>query len=125
MTPFSNFPLLAGLLFAVMGVVFVVQSWQKLYRWPRVEGTVVALVRLTVLKNPEVEYRDAAGAMHRFVSKLPYHQKLKVGAKVMVAVNPDNPAEAEQVNWVTAIVTPFLMVAFGVVVVLFNLGLSK
>ena len=125
MTLFSNWPLLAALIFIAMGVAFVHLSWQKLRRWPRAEGVVVALVRVAVLKNPEIEYRDAAGAVHRFVSRLPYHQRLKVGTKVMVSVNPDNLAEAEQVNVVTAIVTPLMMVAFGVVVMLFNLGLTK
>ena len=125
MTLFSNWPLLAALIFIAMSIPFVQQSWQKLRHWPRVEGVVVALVRVTVLKNPEIEYRDAAGDTHRFVSRLPYHQRLKVGAKVMVAVNPDNPAEAERVNLVTAIVTPLLMVAFGVSVLWYHLRLSK
>ncbi len=108
-----------------MGAAFTHLSWQKLRRWPRVEGVVVALVRVTVLKNPEVEYRDAAGIAHRFVSRLPYHQNLKVGQKVKVAVNPDDPAEGECVNFITAIVTPLLMVAFGVIVVAYHLGLTK
>ncbi len=124
MTPFSNFPLLAGLLFGMMGLAFVVQSWQKLRHWPRVEGVVIALVRVTVLKNPEIEYRDAAGETHRFVSRMPYHQRLKVGQKVMVAVNPDNPAEAERVTLITAIVMPAMMVAFGVIVILYHRNLS-
>ena len=122
---FSDWPLLAGLLFIAMGVAFAHLSWQKLHRWPRVEGVVVALVRVSVLKNPEIEYRDAAGNAHRFVSRLPYHQRLKVGQKVMVAVNPADPAEAERVNFVTAILSPFLMIAFGVIVVAYKLGLTK
>ena len=108
-----------------MGIAFAHLSWQKLHRWPRVEGVVIALVRVTVLKNPEIEYRDAAGEVHRFVSRLPYHQKLKVGQKVMVAVNPADPAEAERVNFVTAILSPFLMIAFGIIVVAYKLGLTK
>ena len=108
-----------------MGVAYAHLSWQKLRNWPRIEGVVIALVRVTVLKNPEIEYRDAAGNVHRFVSRLPYHQSLKVGKKVMVAVNPDDPSEAERVNFVTAILTPLLMIGFGIVVVLYNLGLTK
>ena len=125
MTPFSDWPLLAGILFTVMGLAYAHLSWQKLRRWPRVEGTVIALVRVTVLKNPEIEYRDAAGNTHRFVSRLPYHQSLKVGQKVMVAVNPDRPDEAERVNFVTALLTPLLMIAFGIIVAMYNLGLTK
>ena len=125
MSPFSNWPLLAALLFIAMGVGYVHQSWLKLRRWPRVEGVVVALVRVTVSKNPEIEYKDAAGVAHRFVSRMPYHQRLKVGQKVEVAINPDNLAEAERVNFVSAVLSPALMVFFGVVVVLFSLGLTK
>ena len=125
MTLFSDWPLLAGIIFTGMGVAYAHLCWQKLRRWPRVEGVVVALVRVTVLKNPEIEYRDAAGNVHRFVSRLPYHQSLKVGKKVMVAVNPDDPDEAERVNFVTAILTPLLMIGFGIVVVLYNLGLTR
>ena len=125
MTLFSDWPLLAGIIFTGMGVAYAHLSWRKLRRWPRVEGVVIALVRVTVLKNPEIEYRDAAGNVHRFVSRLPYHQSLKVGKKVMVAVNPDDPDEAERVNFVTAILTPLLMICFGIVVVLYNLGLTR
>ena len=125
MTPFSNWPLLAGLLFIIMALAFMHLSWQKLRRWPRVEGVVVALVRVTVTKNPEIEYRDASGVVRRCISRMPYHQRLKVGDKVVVAVNPENPEEAERVTFVTAILSPLLMLAFGVVVVLFNLGLTK
>jgi len=56
---------------------------------------------------------------------MPYHQRLKPGASVVVAVNPDDPAEAERVNFVSALVTPALMVAFGMIVVLFSLGLTR
>ena len=125
MTPFSNWPLLAGLLFILMALAFMHLSWQKLRNWPRVQGVVVALVRVTVLKNPEIEYRDATGTVRRCISRMPYHQRLKVGDKVMVAVNPDHPEEAERVTFVTAILSPLLMLAFGVVVVLFSLGLTK
>ena len=52
-------------------------------------------------------------------------KSLKVGQKVMVAVNPADPAEAERVNFVTAILSPFLMIAFGVIVVAYKLGLTK
>ena len=125
MTPFSNWPLLAALIFIAMGAAFVHQSWQKLRRWPRVEGVVVALVRVTVTKNPEIEYKDAAGVAHRFVSRMPYHQRVKIGDKLMVAVNPDDPSEAERVTWVTAVLMPAMMVAFGIIVVLFHFGLTK
>ncbi len=125
MTLFSNWPLLAALIFIAMGAAYVHQSWLKLRTWPRVEGVVVALVRVTVSKNPEIEYHDAAGVAHRFVSRMPYHQRVRIGDKLMVAVNPDNPDEAERVNWLTAIVMPLMMVAFGVIVVMFNLGLTK
>ena len=108
-----------------MGVAFAHLSWQKLRRWPRVEGVVIALVRVSVLKNPEIEYHDATGKTHRFVSRMPYHQRLKVGQKVMVAMNPEHPEEAERVNAVTAILMPFLMVSFGIIVVLYKLGLTK
>lgn len=119
MTLFSTWPLLAAIVFVAMGLAFVRLSWRKYRHWPRVEGRVVALVRVSVLKNPEIEYLDAGGASHRFVSRLPYHQRLKVGERVVVAVNPDDPAEAERVNFVTAVLTPALMVAFGIIVVLF------
>lgn len=125
LSPFSNWPLLAALIFIAMGVAFVHQSWQKLRRWPRVEGVVVALVRVTVTKNPEIEYQDAAGVAHRFISRMPYHQRVKVGDKLMVAVNPDDPSEAERVTWVTALLMPAMMVAFGIIVVLFHFGLTK
>ena len=125
MTLFSNWPLLAALIFIAMGLAFVHQSWQKLRNWPRVEGVVVALVRVTVTRNPEIEYRDAAGVAHRFVSRMPYHQRVRVGDKLMVAVNPDNPEEAERVNFITAVLMPLMMVAFGVIVVLFSLGITK
>ena len=108
-----------------MGVAFAHLSWQKLRRWPRVEGVVIALVRVSVLKNPEIEYRDATGKAHRFVSRMPYHQRLKIGQKVMVSMNPNQPDEAERVNVVTAILMPFLMVSFGIIVVLYKLGLTK
>jgi hypothetical protein len=100
-------------IFTAMGVAFVHVSWQKYRHWPRVTGVVIALVRVSVLKCPEIEYRDAQGALHRFVSRMPYHQRLKLGAAVVVAVNPDDPAEAERVNFVSALVTPALMVACG------------
>lgn len=125
MTLFSSWPLIAGLLFAAMGVAFVHLSWQKYRHWPRVPGEVIALVRVSVLKCPEIEYRDRAGGIHRFVSRMPYHQRLKLGQAVEVAVNPDNPAEAERVNFVSALIMPALMVAFGVIVVLFSLGLTR
>ncbi len=125
MTLFSNWPLIAGVIFTAMGVAFVHVSWQKYRHWPRVTGVVIALVRVSVLKCPEIEYRDAQGALHRFVSRMPYHQRLKLGAAVVVAVNPDDPAEAERVNFVSALVTPALMVAFGVIVVLFSLGITR
>ena len=114
--------MIAGLIFAAMGIALVRLSWQKYRHWPRVQGTVVALVRVTVLKCPEIEYRDDAGATHRFVSRLPYHQRLKVGERVEVAINPADPAEAERVNVVTAVLTPALMVAFGIIVVLASIG---
>lgn len=119
MTLFSSWPLLAGLIFVAMGVAFVRLSWQKYHHWPRVTGEVIALVRVSVLRCPEIEYLDSAGTAYRFVSRMPYHQRLKIGEKVEVAVNPDNPAEAERINLVTALVMPALMVAFGVVVVMF------
>jgi hypothetical protein len=53
---------------------------------------------------------------------MPYHQRLKIGEKVEVAVNPDNPDEAERINLITALVMPALMVAFGGIVVLFALS---
>lgn len=119
MTPFSDWPLLAALVFIGMGAAFVHLSWRKYRHWPRAQGRVVALVRVAVLKNPEIEYTAPDGSTHRFVSRMPYHQRLKVGESVEVAVNPDDPAEAERVNFVTAVVSPALMVAFGVIVVLF------
>jgi hypothetical protein len=122
MTLFSSWPLFAGVIFAVMGVAFVRLSWLKYHRWPRITGEVIALVRVSVLRCPEIEYCDTAGAMHRFVSRMPYHQRLKIGEKVEVAVNPDNPDEAERINLVTALVMPSLMVAFGAIVVLFALS---
>ena len=125
MTPFSNWPLFAGLLFIAMGVGFVHLSWQKLRKWPRAQGTVVALVKVTVTRCPEIEYTDAKGDAHRFVSRMPYHQRLKVGQKVEVAINPDDPAEAERLTFVSAVLSPALMLFFGVVVVLFSLGLTK
>lgn len=125
MTLFSNWPLIAGLMFAAMGVAFVRLSWRKYRHWPRATGEVIALVRVSVLKCPEIEYRDSAGDIHRFVSRMPYHQRLKLGQAVEVAVNPDDPAEAERVNFVSALITPALMVAFGVIVVLFSLGLTR
>jgi hypothetical protein len=125
MTPFSNWPLIAGLVFCAMGVAFVHLSWQKLQRWPRAQGRVIALVRVSVLRCPEIEYRDAAGAAHRFVSRLPYHQRLRIGQEVEVAVNPDDPAEAERVNFISAVVSPVLMVLFGVIVVSYSLGLTR
>jgi hypothetical protein len=118
-TLFSSWPLLAGLIFAAMGVAFVRLSWQKYHHWPRVTGEVIALVRVSVLRCPEIEYVDAGGTAHRFVSRMPYHQRLKIGEKVEVAVNPDNSAEAERINLITALIMPALMVAFGVVVVMF------
>ena len=122
MTLFSSGPVLAGLIFAVMGVAFVRLSWQKYHHWPRVEGEVIALVRVSVLRCPEIEYTAATGTTHRFVSRMPYHQRLKIGEKVEVAVNPDNPDEAERINLITALVMPALMVAFGGIVVLFALS---
>jgi hypothetical protein len=124
-TPFSDWPLLAGVLFIAMGLAFMHLSWQKLRNWPRVEGTVVALVRVAALRNPEIEYRDTTGTVRRCISRMPYHERLKVGDRVTVAVNPDNPEEAERVNFVTAILSPLLMLAFGVVVVLFRFGLTR
>ena len=125
MTLFSNWPLIAGVIFVGMGVAFVHLSWQKYRHWPRATGVVIALVRVSVLKCPEIEYSDSDGAVHRFVSRMPYHQRLKLGAAVQVAVNPQDPAEAERVNFVTAVVMPALMVAFGIIVVLFSLGLTR
>ena len=119
MTLFSSWPLLAGLIFAVMGVAYVRLSWHKYHHWPRVEGEVIALVRVSVLRCPEIEYVAAGGTSHRFVSRMPYHQRLKIGEKVEVAVNPDNPDEAERINLITALVMPALMVAFGAIVVIF------
>ena len=121
-TLFSSWPVLAGLIFAVMGVAFVRLSWQKYHHWPRVTGEVIALVRVSVLRCPEIEYTVAAGTTHRFVSRMPYHQRLKIGEKVEVAVNPDNPEEAERINLITALVMPALMVAFGAIVILFALS---
>ncbi len=122
MTLFSSWPVLAGLIFAVMGVAFVRLSWQKYHHWPRVKGEVIALVRVSVLRCPEIEYTAATGTTHRFVSRMPYHQRLKIGEEVEVAVNPDNPDEAERINLITALVMPALMVAFGGIVVLFALS---
>ena len=117
MSLFSDWPLFAGLLFCAMGVPYLRLSWHKLQRWPRVRGRVVALVRVSVLKCPEIEYRDNAGAVHRFVSRLPYRQRLKIGDDVAVVVNPDDPAEAERVSLVSTVLAPLLMVLFGLVVV--------
>jgi ABC-type multidrug transport system fused ATPase/permease subunit len=125
MTPFSSWPLLAALVFVAMGMAFVRQSWRKYRRWPRVRGRVVALVRVAVLKVPEIEYLDAAGVSHRFVSRMPYHQRLKVGETVEVAVDPEDGSQAERVNVITAVVMPALMVAFGVIVILFWLGVTR
>ncbi|MBL8385200.1 MAG: DUF3592 domain-containing protein [Burkholderiales bacterium] len=119
MTPFSSWPVAAGLIFIAMGVAFMRASWRKYRAWPRVEGTVVALVRQTVVRSPEIEYRDPAGGVHRVVSRMPYPQRLAVGARVEVAVNPDDPADAERVNLVTALVMPALMLAFGALVTVF------
>ena len=125
MTPFSSWPLLAAVVFVAMGVAFAHASWRKYRHWPRVNGKVVALVRVAVLRVPEIEYRDAAGTTHRFVSRMPYHQRLRVGQAVEVAVDPDDGAQAERVNFITAVVMPFLMVAFGVIVILFWSGVTR
>ena len=125
MTPFSSWPLLAAVVFVAMGVAFAQASWRKYRHWPRVKGKVVALVRVAVLKVPEIEYRDPQGGTHRFVSRMPYHQRLRVGEEVEVAVDPDDGAQAERVNVITALVMPFLMVAFGVIVILYWLGVTR
>lgn len=122
MTLFSSWPVAAGVIFIAMGAAFMQASWRKYRAWPRVEGIVVAQVRLTVVRSPEIEYRDHSGSVHRFVSRMPYPQRLPIGAKVEVAVNPDDPAEAERVNLITALVMPALMLAFGVIVTVFALG---
>ena len=38
---------------------------------------------------------------------------------------PDDGAQAERVNFITAVVMPFLMVAFGVIVILFWSGVTR
>lgn len=125
MTLFSSWPLAAGLIFCAMGVAFVHLSWRKYRHWPRARGEVIALVRVSVLHCPEIEYRDGAGELRCFVSRMPYHQRLKIGESVEVAFNPADPAEAERVNFITAVVMPLMMVAFGIIVVLFALGITK
>ena len=104
---------IGGLAVLFVGLFMLRDGLIKLSTWPRTEGTVVDVVRITGMLTPQVEFTGADGVARRFFERLPYRSGKRVGATVRVMVDPRNPAEAETVNLASCIAAPILTALFG------------
>jgi len=102
-----------GLLCLAIGLYLTWSGILKLLRWPRTEGEVVNMLRIGGTPTPEVEFTAADGVARKFFAKLPYRQRLKIGAKVKVLYNPQAPDEVERVSLMGLIFAPLMFAVFG------------
>ncbi|HEY4372100.1 MAG TPA: DUF3592 domain-containing protein [Burkholderiales bacterium] len=113
MIAWLNLRALGGAVFVVIGFYLVWLGVHKLRRWPRAEGQVVNVVRLAGTPTPEIEFTAADGVARKFFAKLPYRQGLKVGARVRVLYNPQQPEEAERLSLMGTVFGPLVFGLFG------------
>ena len=104
---------IGGLAVLFVGLFMLRDGLIKLKTWPRTEGRVVDVVRITGMLTPQVEYIGTDGEARRFFERLPYRSGKRVGATVRVMVDPNNLAEAETVNLASCIAAPILTALFG------------
>ena len=104
---------IGGLAVLFVGIFMLRDGLIKLSSWPRTEGTVVDVVRITGMLTPQVEFTGADGVARRFFERLPYRSGKRVGTTVRVMVDPRNPAEAETVNLASCVAAPILTALFG------------
>lgn len=104
---------IGGLAVLFVGMFMLRDGLIKLSTWPRTEGKVVDVVRITGMLTPQVEFTGADGEVRRFFERLPYRSGKRVGATVRVMVDPHNVAEAETVNLASCIAAPILTALFG------------
>ena len=104
---------IGGLAVLFVGIFMLRDGLIKLSTWPRVEGTVVDVVRITGMLTPQVEFTGADGVARRFFERLPYRSGKRVGATVRVMMDPHNVAEAETVNLASCVAAPILTALFG------------
>ena len=104
---------IGGLAVLFVGLFMLRDGLIKLKTWPRTEGRVVDVVRITGMLTPQVEYIGTDGEARRLFERLPYRSGKRVGATVRVMVDPHNLAEAETVNLASCIAAPILTALFG------------
>lgn len=108
-----NLRALAGAVCMIIGFYLVWLGIQKLRRWPRAEGEVVNVVRLGGVPTPEIEFTATDGVARKFFAKLPYRQGLRVGARVKVLYNPQQPEEVERLSLMGTVIGPLVFGLFG------------
>jgi hypothetical protein len=120
MMPFANLQVMAAGIFLMFGLAMLHLGWQKVRRWPRLTGRVIGHQRVMLLKCPEIEY-ELDGTTHRFISQMPWKQRMKPGSDALLIVEPGHPENAERFSYVSAIGGPLVMILFGVLAVLSGL----
>jgi len=113
MIAWLNLQAAGGGLCLLIGLYVTWLGGQKMLRWPRTRGQVVGILRIGGIPTPEIEYTAADGVARKFFAKLPYRQRLKVGASVKVLYNPQAPEEVERFSFVGAIAAPLMLALIG------------
>ena len=81
---------------------------------PMNKHVVIGLTHIFGIGNTRAaQICDAAGVKHVFLARLPYRQRLKVGAKVKVLYDPQAPEQAERINLVGLLAGPLMVALFG------------
>jgi hypothetical protein len=113
MIAWFNLRALGGGVCMIIGFYLVWLGIYKLRRWPRAQGEVVNVVRLSGVPTPEIEFIAADGVARKFFAKMPYRQGLRVGRQVKVLYNPQAPEEVERVSLMGIVFAPLVFGLFG------------
>jgi hypothetical protein len=115
----AGFMLVVGLALVGAGIYFIIGTKSFLGESQRAQGEVVELVLQKGSKgitnyHPLVEFKDNRGNVHRFKSKFGTKPSIfKLGQKVEVAYNSNNPKEAKIVSFWTLWLVPLCMLLLG------------
>ena len=104
---------IGGLLVLFVGIYMLRDGLVRLKTWPRAQGTVVDVIRLTGLLTPEVEFTDADGRTRRFFARMPWRQRKGAGATMPVMYDPKGEDEPQRVSIMGSVGAPILTAAFG------------
>lgn len=102
-----------GAVCIVMGLYLIWLGLHKLRTWPRARGEVVSITKVNGMPVPEVEFTSADGVKRKFLSKMAYRQRLRIGDTVDLLYNPETPDEAERVSLMSAVFAPLMFAVFG------------